>query len=105
MDLLPNALRTLWLTGEAKRLDTGQLLAEQHRLIGEYAAAWTEALLLPAETSLADSLLHEILQCLPGMHAAEIVRRWSAEEDGVREEWRRRGVDPRDRAAVESFCD
>jgi SAM-dependent methyltransferase len=103
--LLPDALKALWSTTDTRRLTSDEAMREQERLIGEYAGVWSEALLLPGERRLTDSLLRELRELLPSMDQAEFSRRWSSGDDNVAEEWREQHVDPTDRNAVEAFYD
>ncbi len=104
-DLLPDALRTLWSTREARGQTVDQVMAEQERLIGEYVDVWSDALRLPGERNLPDSLFREIRLLTASSDDAEIVRRWTAGDTDVADEWSSRHVDPSDRRAVEAFYD
>jgi len=102
--LLPDAIKKLWTTGTAEGVDAEALMAEQQRLIGEYADVWANSLMLDGESRLSDSLLAELRRSV-AIDDAEIERRWSAGDEDVPDEWRSRVADPTDRRAVEDFYD
>lgn len=104
VELLPDKLKTLWADGLARGIAVEQLMAEQDRLIGEYAQVWADALMLPGELHLPDSLFREMRQLIPS-DDREMTRRWTASDDDTAKEWRSRHVDPSDRCAVEAFYD
>ncbi len=103
--LLPDALKTIWTTGPGQVLTTEELMAEQDRLIGEYARIWTDAMILPGRGALLDSLASEIAQHTRFTDPDEVHRRWKSAVTDVRDEWCTRVTIGRDRDEVTAFYD
>lgn len=103
--LLPDALKTLWTTGQQQGRPAEELMAEQDRLVGAYAAAWAEAIALPGHASLADSLAAEIAAHSRFTDPAEVRRRWKSAVTDVRDEWQARVAGRESDDAVTGFYD
>jgi len=99
---LPDRLRALWNAVEAGQVTKPQALTDQERLLGEYRAIWTRALLRPPETDLRTSLLREIASYWGMTDLAEVERRCTTAVETMRDEWHEH-IDPQRRTSVESF--
>lgn len=58
--LLPDRLRIVWEEAERGQRTREQAVSEQERLLDDYRATWTRALLQGSETDLRTSLLREV---------------------------------------------
>jgi hypothetical protein len=99
--LVPDRLRELGDGSTAARPLPRTAMEEQERLLGEYRAEWTRALLEGTETDLRAGLLRE-LALYAHAEPEEMERRCTAALATLRDE-RRRDVDPERRSSIERF--
>ena len=85
--LLPDKLKELWQAVQHGRLDWEKFDAEQERLLDEYKATWTEALILNGQPDLTRSLVSEIASSVGSTDIAEVERRCRAGVTDVKGEW------------------
>lgn len=102
--LLPDQLKTLWQTVESKQLTSEDFVREEQRLLAEYRATWTEALLLPGQTTLETSILTEIGLYVQCQDLAEIQRRCDHAVAVLKGEWHEK-VNQRDQQSVTHYYD
>src|SRR5712692_10392846 len=102
--LLPDQLKELWQSVEQKQLTADEFCAEQERLLDEYRALWTRALLLEGHRDLKESTLLELGRHHGCDDLAEIQRRCAGALARTKGEWLEK-VDPDDRNSVEQFYD
>jgi SAM-dependent methyltransferase len=100
--LLPDRLRIVWEEADRGRRTREQAAYEQARLLGEYKATWTRALLYGNETDLRTSLLREVATYYGIADLAEVERRCASAVETMRGEWHER-IDAQWRESVESF--
>lgn len=103
--LLPDELKHIWAAGPGQGRTTEELMADQDRLIGEYARAWADAIGLPGRGALLDSLVSEITEFTRFTDPDEVRRRWKSAVTDVRDEWRTRVTGHPDPAAIAAFYD
>jgi hypothetical protein len=99
--LVPDRLRELWGGVDRGETTTEAVMEEQERLLGEYRAEWTNALLEGTETDLRAGLLRE-LALYSRAEPEEMERRCTAALATLRDEWQR-DVDPERRSSIERF--
>ena len=73
--LLPDRLRIVWEEADYGRRTREQAAREQERLLGEYKATWTRALLYGSETDLRACLLREVATYYGIADLAEVEQR------------------------------
>lgn len=100
--LLPDRLRAVWDEVPAGRRSHEQAAHEQERLLGEYRAEWTHALLWNNATDLRTSLLCEVAQYYGTADLAEVEHLCTSAVDTMRHEWHER-IDPKQRTSIENF--
>jgi len=103
-ELLPDILNELWQTVDGKQFTEEQFYSEQERLLDDYRTTWKQALVLEGHQDLKESLLWELGSYLGHQDLAAIERRGKNAMTAAKREWER-GVDPRDRQAVEQYYD
>jgi len=102
--LLPDRLRSIWEEADRGQRTREQAASAQERLLGDYRATWTRALLQSNETELRTSLMRELAAYYGIANVAEVERRCTAAVEDMRGEWHER-IDPQQRASIESFYD
>jgi 2-polyprenyl-3-methyl-5-hydroxy-6-metoxy-1,4-benzoquinol methylase len=102
--LLPDRLRIVWEDADRGRRTREQAAHEQERLLGEYRATWTRALLYGNETDLRSSLLREVATYYGIADLAEVERRCTSAVETMRDEWHEH-VDAQRSESIESFYD
>jgi methylase of polypeptide subunit release factors len=102
MMLLPDRLRELWGGVTEGRMSPEAFASEQEQLLEIYRADWQKALLSDGETDLRTSLLREVAAYYGNSDLAEVEHRCACAVDTLRHEWQG-GVDPWQRASIESF--
>lgn len=100
--LLSDRLRTVWEEVDRGHRTREQAVHEQERLLGEYQATWTRALLQSNETDLRTSLLREVAAYYRISDLSEVERRCTSAVETMRDEWHEH-IDPQQRASIESF--
>ena len=102
--LLPDILRELWQTVDAKQFTGDEFYCEQERLLDEYRTTWKQALILEGYVDLKKSLLWELGSYLGCEDLVEIERRGQAAMTAAKRDWEG-AVDPRNRRSVEQYYD
>lgn len=100
--LLPDRLRAIWQEADTGRRTREQATDEQERLLGEYRATWSRALLLAHETDLRTSLLREVATYFGIPDLTEVERRCASAVETMRDEWHDH-IDAQRRDSIESF--
>jgi len=102
--LLPDRLKELWGQVERKQLTVADAEYQQGRLLDEYRAIWTEALILEGQQDLRQSLLSELAAYLGCVDLAALESRCKDATRALSDDWRRM-VDPADARSIERFYD
>ena len=102
--LLPDQLQALWQAVDQKRLTTEEFSREQDRLMGEYRATWTEALVEQGQENLGDSLLRELSDYVQCDDTEEVRRRCEHAVETLKREWHAQ-VHAGEERAIERFYD
>jgi SAM-dependent methyltransferase len=102
--LLPDRLKELWGRVERKQLTVAEGEHQQGRLLDEYRAIWTEALILEGQPSLRQSLLSELAAYLGCVDLAALESSCKDATRVLSDDWRRM-VDPADTRSIERFYD
>ncbi len=102
--LLPDRLKELWGRVERKQLTVADAGYQQGRLLDEYRAIWTQALILEGQEDLRQSLLSELAAYLGCVNLAALESRCKDATRALSDDWRRM-VDPADTRSIERFYD
>ena len=102
--LLPDRLKELWGRVERKQLTAADAGYQQERLLDEYRAIWTEALILEGQQDLRQSLLSELAAYLGCDDLTALESRCKDATRTLSGDWRRM-VDPVDTRSIERFYD
>ena len=102
--LLPDRLKELWGRVERKQLTVADGESQQGRLLDEYRAIWTEALVLEGQPDLRQSLLNELAAYLGCVDLAAVESSCKDATRALGDDWRRM-VDPADTRSIERFYD
>ena len=102
--LLPDRLKELWGRVERKQLTVSDAGYQQGRLLDEYRAIWTQALILEGQEDLRQSLLSELAAYLGCADLAALESRCKDATRALSDDWRRM-VDPADTRSIERFYD
>jgi SAM-dependent methyltransferase len=102
--LLPDRLKELWGQVERKQLTVADAEYQQTRLLDEYRAIWTEALILEGQQDLRQSLLTELAAYLGCVDLAALESSCRDATRVLSNDWRRM-VDPADPRSIERFYD
>jgi SAM-dependent methyltransferase len=102
--LLPDRLKELWGRVERKQLTVADAEYQQGRLLDEYRAIWTQALILEGQQDLRQSLLSELAAYLGCVDPAELESRCKDATRALSDDWRRM-VDPADTRSIDRFYD
>jgi len=85
--LLPQRLKTLWSEAGTDDQNKMACYARQQEAIGEYAAAWSDALCLADESSLTHSLCRELGDLTDCPDLAEVERRCRNAMQQMKKDW------------------
>ncbi len=102
--LLPDRLKELWGRVERKQLTVADAGYQQERLLDEYRAVWTRALILEGREDLRQSLLSELAEYLGCVDLAALESSCKDATRALSDDWRRM-VDPADTQSIERFYD
>jgi len=102
--LLPDRLKELWGRVERKQLTVADAGYQQERLLDEYRAVWTRALILEGREDLRQSLLSELAEYLGCVDLAALESSCKDATRALSDDWRRM-VDPADTKSIERFYD
>ena len=102
--LLPDRLKELWGRVERKQLTVADAERQQGRLLDEYRAIWTQALILEGQQDLRQSLLSELAAYLGCVDLAALESSCKDATRALSDDWRRM-VDPADARSIERFYD
>src|SRR5712691_11382700 len=102
--LLPDRLKELWGRVERKQLTVADGEYEQRRLLDEYRAIWTGALILEGQQDLRQSLLSELAAYLGWVDLAALESSCKDATRALSDDWRQT-VDPADTRSIERFYD
>src|SRR6266853_3150475 len=102
--LLPDRLKELWGRVERKQLTVADAGYQQERLLDEYRAIWTQALILEGREDLRQSLLSELAEYLGCVDLAALESSCKDATRALSDDWRRM-VDPADTKPIERFYD
>jgi len=102
--LLPDRLKELWGRVEQKQLTVADAEYQQGRLLDEYRAIWTQALILEGQQDLRQSLLSELAAYLGCIDLAALESRCKDATRALSDDWRRM-VDPGDTRSIDRFYD
>ena len=102
--LLPDRLKELWGRVERKQLTVADGEYQQGRLLDEYRAIWTQALILEGQEDLRQSLLSELGAYLGCVDLAALESSCKDATRALSDDWRRM-VDPADTRSIERFYD
>jgi len=102
--LLPDRLKELWGRVERKQLTAADAGYQQERLLDEYRAIWTRALILEGQEDLRPSLLSELAAYLGCVDLAALESSCKDATRSLSDDWRRL-VDPADTRSIERFYD
>jgi len=102
MDLLPDRLKALWASIEAKQRSADEYEPLKQQWLDEYKKIWSDALRLPGFTDLKTSLLTELGKYESIDDIAEVERRCRRAGKDLTAEWDA-SVNESDRASVEAF--
>jgi 2-polyprenyl-3-methyl-5-hydroxy-6-metoxy-1,4-benzoquinol methylase len=101
--LAPDRIHALWESVTRGEVPWEEYERQRARLLGEYAGAWKEALLLDGYSDLTSSLLGELARYL-GDDEAAVRQRCRQAVATVRDSWKTT-VRPESRTSVEAFYD
>jgi SAM-dependent methyltransferase len=99
--LLPDQLRDLWQSIEAKARPADDYERMKDEWFGQYKAEWKQSLILPGQPNLKKGLLFELAQYLK-LSPADVERRCKNASGEITKEWDA-SVREEDRASVEAF--
>jgi SAM-dependent methyltransferase len=102
--LLPDRLKELWARVERQQLTVADAEYQQGRLLDEYRAIWTAALILEGQQDLRQSLLSELAAYLGTVDLAALESSCKDATRALSDDWRRM-VDPADTRSIERFYD
>jgi 2-polyprenyl-3-methyl-5-hydroxy-6-metoxy-1,4-benzoquinol methylase len=102
--LLPDQLQALWQAVDQKRLTAEEFIREQDRLLGEYRATWTQALMDQGQDNLQHSLLRELGDYVQCDDIHELRRRCESAVETLKGEWHAQVHEGEERA-IERFYD
>jgi len=102
--LLPDRLKEVRGRVERKQLTVADAGYQQERLLDEYRAIWTRALILEGQEDLRQSLLSELAAYLGCVDLAALESSCKDATRSLSDDWRRL-VDPADTRSIERFYD
>jgi SAM-dependent methyltransferase len=102
--LLPDRLKELWGRVQRNQLTAADAGYRQERLLDEYRAIWTQALILEGQEDLRQSLLSELAAYLGCDDLAALESRCQEATRALSDDWRSM-VDPTDTRSIERFYD